>query len=90
MQQHKHNSNQDTQHAHNIQIGHIYEHYKGKQYKVLAVARNTDDLNYVYVVYECLYKNPVSQIWVRPLDQFIEIVMIEGSPTPRFRYIGQK
>lgn len=75
--------------THNLHVGHIYEHYKGDRYKILAIARHTSDLSWL-VVYECLYQNPISQIWIRPLDQFIEVIMLKGVSTPRFTYIGEK
>ena len=39
------------------------------------------------VVYQGLYgDNP---IWVRPLDMFLEKVVINGKKVPRFKYIEQ-
>lgn len=39
------------------------------------------------VVYEALYENEVSKLWVRPLEMFIGDVEIDGKSIPRFRYL---
>jgi len=69
-----------------IVVGGIYEHYKKKQYKVLSVSCCTDDLSW-WVVYEALYENPVSQIWHRSLEEFLDNITIEGKTIPRFKFI---
>ncbi|MCR4311573.1 MAG: DUF1653 domain-containing protein, partial [Candidatus Taylorbacteria bacterium] len=66
-----------------IKLG-IYEHYKGKQYRVLGVAKHSETLEDV-VVYEALYKNTVSKLWVRPFEIFVQDVVYEGKAVPRFR-----
>lgn len=67
----------------------IYEHYKGKQYCVIGVAKHSETLEEL-VVYEALYDNPESKLWVRPKKMFEEMVEIEGNLVPRFRYIKEK
>ncbi|MFI4919715.1 MAG: DUF1653 domain-containing protein [Legionellales bacterium] len=62
-----------------------YEHYSGKQYKVIAVARHSESLE-EHVVYQALYGD--NDFWVRPLGMFVEQVDIHGKQTPRFKYIG--
>lgn len=64
----------------------IYEHYKGEKYKVLDVVVHSETLEKL-VLYECMYENPVSQIWVRPLTMFEEDVEINGEVKPRFKFI---
>jgi hypothetical protein len=64
----------------------IYEHYKGKKYKVLDVVVHSETLEKL-VLYEFMYENPVSQIWVRPLTMFEEDVEINGEVKPRFKFI---
>jgi hypothetical protein len=64
----------------------IYEHYKGEKYKVLDVVVHSETLEKL-VLYECMYENPVSQIWVRPLTMFKEDVEINGEVKPRFKFI---
>ncbi len=64
----------------------IYEHYKGKRYRVLGVAKHSETLEDV-VVYECLYENEKSKLWVRPLAMFNENVEVDGVVKPRFRLV---
>ncbi len=81
------NSNQiNTQNM--IEPGKIYKHYKGKMYKVLHVARFSEDPDTLFVVYQALYDCPTygeNQIWCRPLSMFTEIVEVNGVMMPRFK-----
>lgn len=61
----------------------VYEHYKGKQYRVLGIARHSETLEEL-VVYEALYETD-EKLWVRPLVMFLEVVDVEGKKMPRFR-----
>ena len=61
-----------------------YEHYKGKQYKVLGIAKHSEILE-DFVVYKALYDN--DELWVRPLKMFLEEVEVNGQKIPRFKYI---
>lgn len=70
-----------------IIIGSMYEHYKGKKYKVLALGRHTETLE-EYVVYQALYHDEKfgnNAIWIRPLAMFTESIVIEGLKQPRFK-----
>lgn len=67
----------------------IYGHYKGKRYKVLGVAKHSETLEDL-VVYEALYNNEMSKLWVRPLEMFTEEVEVDGKKQPRFRYLGKE
>jgi len=60
--------NQDTKKT--LQAGKIYEHYKGKRYKVLGTARHSESLEEL-VLYECLYENDLGKVWVRPMEMFL-------------------
>ena len=71
----------------NLKIG-IYEHYKGKQYRVIGIAKHSATLEDL-VVYESLYENKVSKLWVRPLSMFVEEVEVDGRKIPRFKYIAE-
>ena len=68
--------------------GRIYEHVKtGNRYKVLAVAKDSDDLS-DFVVCEALYNNEVSKFWIRPAENFTgTAVYPDGMPHPRFRLV---
>ena len=71
-----------------IQKG-LYEHFKGKHYEVIDIARHSETLE-VMVVYKALYKGEFSEgsLWVRPLAMFQEKVTVDGKQIPRFRYLG--
>ena len=66
-----------------IKLGN-YEHYKGFEYEVLGVAKHRETMEDL-VVYKALYGD--NDLWVRPLDMFLEIVEIDGEQMPRFRFI---
>lgn len=65
----------------------IYEHYKGKRYCVIGIARHSETEEEM-VVYEALYDNELSKLWVRPLESFLENVEVNGKRVPRFRFVG--
>lgn len=66
----------------------VYEHYKGKRYRVIGIAKHSETLEDL-VVYEALYDNPEWKLWVRPLSMFLEEVEVQGKMMPRFRYLGE-
>ena len=67
----------------NLEPGQIYRHYKGNLYKVLGVARHSESLEEL-VVYECLYENDLGTLWVRPLEMFLETLIVDGKEVLRF------
>lgn len=69
-----------------IELG-IYEHFKGGKYKVLGVAKHSETLEDL-VVYEALYDNPRSTLWVRPYNDFIGDKEIDGKKVKRFKFIS--
>lgn len=62
----------------------LYEHYKGKLYRVHGIVRHSETLEEM-VLYEALYPNELGKMWVRPARMFAESVVIDGKPVPRFR-----
>lgn len=52
-----------------------YRHFKGKLYKIICIARNSDNCMEEFVVYESLEKSdyPKGTIWVRNMSDFIDI-----------------
>lgn len=72
-----------------VTIGGIYKHSKsGNLYQVHSVVKHSETLEDL-VVYECLYENLTSKMWVRPLAMFTEEVEINGEKVPRFELIDQ-
>ena len=71
-----------------LKIG-FYEHFKGKRYEVVGLARHSETLEPL-AVYKALYAGhyPEGSLWVRPLAMFQEQVVHEGKEVPRFRYLG--
>lgn len=69
----------------------VYEHYKGKKYLVLGVARHTEtgELMAVYVPLYELSDNHGVQMAVRPLEMFTEEVLVGSERRPRFRFTGE-
>lgn len=58
-----------------------YQHYKGREYEVLGVARHSETDEWL-VVYRPLYGE--GGLWVRPLAMFLETVVVNGEAVPRF------
>ena len=69
----------------------IYEHYKGKKYLVLGVARHTEteELMAVYIPLYDLPENRGVQMAVRPLTMFMGQVTVGSETRPRFRFTGE-
>ncbi|EMS70165.1 DUF1653 domain-containing protein [Ruminiclostridium cellobioparum] len=64
----------------------IYRHFKGKEYRVLYIARHSETLEDM-VVYQALYGE--MGIWVRPASMWDEMVQRDGQTFRRFEYIGE-
>ncbi|TAL48035.1 DUF1653 domain-containing protein [archaeon] len=70
----------------------MYQHCKGKFYKVIGVARHSETLEEV-VIYEALYddeKFGKNAMWVRPKKMFLENVTVDGKIVPRFKFTGNQ
>ncbi len=64
-----------------------YQHYKGKFYEVIGVARHSETLEEL-VVYRALYPHEIygeNSLWVRPKAMFLETVRVNGVEVPRFK-----
>lgn len=57
-------------------------------YNVVGIAKNSETLEDV-VIYEALYDNDVSKVWVRPTKMFLDKVIVNGMRIPRFKYVGK-
>jgi cyclomaltodextrinase len=67
-----------------------YQHFKGKMYEVVGVARHSETLEEL-VVYRALYDSPEfgkNAMWVRPKKMFLEEVEHQGKKVQRFKYVG--
>ena len=63
-----------------------YRHFKGGEYEVLFLARNSES-DEIMVVYRALYGE--GEVWVRPASMWNETVTREGKTFPRFTYIPE-
>ena len=63
-----------------------YRHYKGNDYEVMGVAKHSETEEEV-VVYRALYGE--KGLWVRPLVMFLDTIVVEGRPQPRFQFVAE-
>ena len=64
-----------------------YQHYKGKFYTVIGVARHSET-DEELVVYRPEYGE--RGLWVRPKTMFEESVVVDGRTIPRFQFVGSE
>ncbi|TKB65612.1 MAG: DUF1653 domain-containing protein [Nitrospira sp.] len=65
-----------------------YRHYKkGHEYEVLGTARHSETEE-EFVVYRALYGE--QGLWIRPTAMFLETVIVDGLPYPRFQRLSDK
>ena len=64
-----------------------YRHYKGREYRVLGLARHSETLEPL-VVYRALYGE--HGLWVRPAAMFTEVISLgeSGARGPRFAFVA--
>jgi cyclomaltodextrinase len=62
-----------------------YRHFKGNEYEVVGIARDSETLEEV-VVYRALYGE--RGLWVRSARMFAEVIERDGHRLPRFQYLG--
>ena len=62
----------------------LYGHFKKQQYRVFGVATHSETEEPL-VIYQPLYGE--GKLWVRPLDNFLSTVTIDGQAQPRFKLI---
>ena len=66
-----------------ITVGKIYKHYKGNVYKIIALAKHSENLEDM-IVYESVSDG---KTWVRPKRMWNEIVDVNGCKSFRFTLI---
>jgi cyclomaltodextrinase len=64
-----------------------YRHFKGGEYEVIGVARDSETME-EKVVDRALYG--ARELWLRSVDMFSETVQREGAVVPRFEFIGER
>jgi len=69
-----------------IKVGQIWQHYKGGQYKIIALAKYEDNL-VDCVVYEAQHENPTYKNWIRTKENFLEKINYDGKEIQRFALI---
>ena len=62
-----------------------YRHFKGNEYEVIGVAKNSETLEEM-VVYRALYGD--KGLWVRPVSMWNETVERDGKTFKRFEFLG--
>lgn len=70
----------------------IYQHYKGKQYRVLGTGFHSESLEKL-VFYQAMYESDdfgKDVMWARPIQMFLEEVMVDGKLVPRFTFLSNE
>ena len=70
----------------NVEIGEIYEHYKGTKAKVIGEGFNSETLE--PMVFYIHLEDGV--IWARPKKMFQDVVKVDSKKLPRFKKINQR
>jgi uncharacterized protein len=65
----------------------LYKHFKGGMYRALFVARLSENRSKEVVVYQSI---DTEDIWVRPLEMFLESVNTSGYHGPRFSLVSKE
>jgi len=66
-----------------------YRHYKGHICDVIGVAKNSENYEEEFVVYNHPDESGNDQLWIRPIKMFMENVETENYKGPRFEYLGE-
>ncbi len=69
-----------------------YRHYKGGEYTIVGLAHMEARPEEVCVVYRMEYDTPdfkIGTLWVRPIEEFVESVIIDGVTRERFALVTE-
>lgn len=72
------------------EVGKRYRHYKNrKEYTVIAIGRMESDHTQFCVVYRAEYENELGKnvIWVRNIQEFEEVLIIDGKEVHRYEVL---
>ena len=61
----------------------VWQHYKGGVYNVISLAIHTETEERLVV-----YEDSKGQVWVRPVDMFLEKIEVDGVEVQRFKKVG--
>ncbi len=67
-----------------------YQHYKGKFYEVIGIARHSETLQEL-VIYRALYDSKEfgkNALWARPKSIFLGSVIVKHKKVPRFKFLS--
>ena len=62
-----------------------YKHFKGNEYELVAIAKDSENPDKRIAVYKALYGE--GEFWVRDLDMFFEEITRDGKTFKRFEKI---
>ena len=68
-----------------IKTNSIYRHFKGNEYRVLGIARDSETQNKL-VIYSSTCKP--EELWARPYEMFDEIILRDGKEIRRFTEVS--
>ncbi|MDO9000504.1 DUF1653 domain-containing protein [Sediminibacterium sp.] len=68
-----------------VELG-LYKHYKGNVYEVVGIAKHSETLEDL-VVYKATYQKEGENLWVRPIEMFLERIELDGKSVKRFEKI---
>ena len=73
-----------------VEVGALYKHYSGKVYRIIALARDSENPTNILVIYQGQQECPTfgqNPMWARPYAMFIEEATINGLKKARFEKI---
>lgn len=73
-----------------LKTGQIWKHYKGNEYKIIALPKHSDT-EVDMVVYEAQYEpaDTDTTVWVKEVSEFLTNVEWEGEIVPRFSLMNE-